>query len=146
MKRFDLAKEGSMYTLGSEEWLQAFADAINNSPGYAEAAKTWEGDFYIIIDAGEGVDEEIVMYLDLWHGKCREAFIASDRSVKAPEFVISASESNWRKVVDKQLDPIQGMMTRQLKLKGNMVKIMKAVKAAKELVDCVTRVPTKFHI
>jgi len=134
-----------MYTLGSEKWVQAFAQAINNSPGYAAAAETWEGDFYIIIEAGGAVEEEIVMYLDLWHGKCREAFVAADRSVKDPEFVISAPESSWRKVIAKKLDPIQGMMTRQLKLQGNMVKIMKAVKAAKELVNCVTQVPTQFH-
>jgi len=36
-------------------------------------------------------------------------------------------------------------MTRQLKLKGDMIKIMKAVKAAKELVECTTQVPTEFH-
>jgi putative sterol carrier protein len=36
------------------------------------------------------------------------------------------------------------MMTGQLKLKGNMVKIMKAPKAAAELVNCCTLVPTEF--
>ena len=41
-----------MYLLGSEEWLKALAEAINNSPAYAKAAKTWEGDFYFIIDPG----------------------------------------------------------------------------------------------
>jgi putative sterol carrier protein len=134
-----------MYLLGSEDWLKSWVEAINSSPAYAEAARTWEGDFYIIIDAGDGVEEEIILYVDLWHGKCRGAFVAPDRSAKDPEFVISAPEPAWRKVIAKKLDPIQGMMTRQLKLKGNMVKIMKAVKAAKELVECVTQVPTQFH-
>jgi putative sterol carrier protein len=134
-----------MYLLGSEGWVKALAEAINNSSAYAEAAKTWEGDFYFIVDAGEGVEEEIIMYLDLWHGKCREAFVATDPSVKDPEFVINAPESGWRKVIAKELDPIQGLMTRRLKLKGNMVKIMKAVKAAKELVECATQVPTQYH-
>jgi putative sterol carrier protein len=36
------------------------------------------------------------------------------------------------------------MVTRQLKLKGNMLKIMKAPKAATELVLCATRVPTDW--
>ncbi|MBM4430481.1 MAG: hypothetical protein FJ026_09080 [Chloroflexi bacterium] len=134
-----------MYEFGSEEWVKAFAEAINASGAYAEAAKTWEGDFYLIVDLGGSVDKEIIIYLDLWHGKCREAFATDDRSVKSPAFVINAPESVWRKVAEKKLDPIQGMMTRQLKLKGDMVKIMKAVKAAKELVECVTKVPTKFH-
>jgi putative sterol carrier protein len=50
----------------------------------------------------------------------------------------------WRKVIQKQLDPIQGLLTRQLKLKGNMAMIMRNVKAAQELVECCTRVPTEW--
>ena len=134
-----------MYEFGSEEWLKAFEEAINNSQAYADAAKTWEGDFYFIVDPGGSVEEEIVMYVDLWHGRCRGSARVADRSAKEPAFVINASEGVWRKVIEKKLDPIQGLMTRQLKLKGDMIKIMKAVKAAKELVECTTQVPTEFH-
>jgi len=134
-----------MYEFGSDEWLNAFQEAINSSPAYADAAKTWEGDFYFVIDAGGAIDKEIVMYVDLWHGRCRGVCRAADRSAKNPGFVINAPESVWRKVIEKKLDAIQGLMTRQLKLKGDMIKIMKAVKAAKELVECTTKVPTRFH-
>jgi putative sterol carrier protein len=48
-------------------------------------------------------------------------------------------------VLAGKLDPVQGMVTRQLKLDGNLVKIMKNVKAAQELVRCATRVPTTFE-
>jgi putative sterol carrier protein len=58
--------------------------------------------------------------------------------------VIEATFPIWRKVVDKKLDPIQGMVTRQLKLKGNMLKIMKAPKAATELVAAATRIDTEW--
>ena len=133
-----------MIKFGTEEWVQALKDAINTSEGYAEAAKTWEGDFYFIVDPGGPVAEEMVMYVDLWHGKCREACLCKDRNAKKPAFVINAGLPAWRKVIDKKLDPIQGMMTRQLKLQGDMVKVMKAVKASKELVECTTRVPTEF--
>lgn len=133
-----------MIKFATEEWVQALKEAINASEGYAEAAKTWEGDFYFIVDPGGPIEKEIIMYVDLWHGKCREAYLVADRSAKSPAFVINAPLSVWRKVIDKKLDPIQGMMTRQLKLQGDMVKIMKAVKAAKELVECTTRVPTEF--
>lgn len=133
-----------MFEFASEEWVQALKQAINSSPAYAEAAKTWEGDFYFVVEPGGPFPHETVMYMDLWHGECREAQICPDRSVKKPAFVISASLPVWRKVIEKRLDPIQGMMTRQLKLQGDMVKIMKAVKASKELVECTTRVPTHF--
>lgn len=133
-----------MFKFASEEWVQALKQTINSSPAYAEAAKTWEGDFYFIVEPGGPVSQELVMYMDLWHGECREAQTYPDRTSKEPAFIISASLPVWRKVIDKKLDPIQGMMTRQIKLQGDMVKIMKAVKAAKELVECTTRVPTQF--
>ena len=44
----------------------------------------------------------------------------------------------------KQVDPIQALITRQLKLKGNMAKVLRAVKAAQELVNSATRVETEF--
>ena len=133
-----------MYKFASEEWVQALKDVINTSGAYAEAAKTWEGDFFFIVEPGGPVSQEMVMYMDLWHGACRDACTLADRGAKQPAFVISAPITVWRKIIDKKLDPIQGMMTRQVKLQGDMVKIMKAVKAAKELVECTTRVPTQF--
>ena len=84
------------------------------------------------------------MYIDLWHGEARSAGKVSDKSSKSPEFVISAPVATWRRVIEKKLDPIQALMTRKLKLQGNMMKIMRAVKAAQELVECCTQVPTEF--
>ncbi len=133
-----------MYEFASDEWLQAFKDAVNHSKAYAEAAQTWEGDFLFVVDAGGPIAQPIAMYVDLWHGQCR----AAERVTGEPPptaFVINGPESSWRKVIEKRMDPIQALMTRQLKLQGDMIKIMKAVKAAKELVECTTHVPTVFH-
>ena len=133
-----------MAVFASTEWLQAFHDAINASKQYEDAAKTWEGDFYFIVEPQGTQMKPIYMYVDLWHGKSRKAFIAKSESEMQPEFVISAPTSVWKKVVEKKLDPIQGLITRQLKLKGNLAKIMRAVKAAQELVNCTTKVQTEF--
>jgi putative sterol carrier protein len=133
-----------MATFGSDEWVQAFQDAINSSKAYEDAAKNWEGDFYFVVEPSGSVKEPIYMYIDLWHGKSRKAFIAKDVAEMKPEFVITAPINTWRKVIEKKLDPIQGLVTRQLKLQGNIGKIMRAVKAAQELVNCTTRVATEF--
>ena len=69
--------------------------------------------------------------------------VASEED-KSPEFVIRAPVSTWRRVIEKKLDPIQGMITGQLKLNGTMSKIMRFPKAASELVNCATKVPTDF--
>ena len=82
--------------------------------------------------------------MDLWHGQCRDAVYTTDASFKEPEFKITAKHDQWVKVLQGKLDPIQGMMTRQLKLDGNLIKIMQNVKAAQELVGCATQVDSEF--
>ena len=57
---------------------------------------------------------------------------------------MTAPLSVWEKVVTKKLDVIQGLLTRQIKLKGNMAMIMRNVKAAQELVECCTHIETEF--
>lgn len=130
----------------SDEWVKALETELNNSPAYADAGKNWEGDFYFQIDPDKdgGPTEPVYLYMDLWHGKCREAYVVSDKSQKSPAFVMSGTYSKWKRVVTAQLDPIQGLMTGQLKLKGNMVMVMKNVKAAQEMVKACTRVDAEF--
>ena len=128
----------------SSEWLQALMQDINKSLSYQESAKSWEGDFYFIIEPGASLPEQAVLYMDLWHGKCRQAFILTEPDGLNPAFVISGSMDSWKKVMTKKLDPMQAMMTGKLKLTGNMAIIMRNVRAAKELVESCTRVPTLF--
>jgi len=128
----------------SDAWVKALMEELNKSAAYAEAAKTWEGDFYFVIEPGGSLTKATLLYMDLWHGKCREAFEVTDESAKNPVFRMSAPPTTWKKVLTKKLDPIQGLMTGQLKLKGNMAMVMKSVKAAKELVEASTRVETEF--
>lgn len=123
----------------SQEWADAMKQEVNSSEAYADAAKSWEGDFYFVIS-----DSDQLIYMDLWHGECREATYTTDSAARNPEFRIAAKKEQWDKVLQGKLDPIQGMMTRQLKLEGNLMKIMQNVKAAQELVRCATRVETEL--
>lgn len=134
------------YAFPTDAWVKALMEDLNSSAAYAESAKNWEGDFYFVVEPGGTMDRPVMLYMDLWHGKCREAFEVTDESAKSPVFRMSGPVATWKKVLTKKLDPIQGLVTGQLKLKGNMAMIMKNVKAAKELVESCTRVPTDFPI
>ena len=132
------------YRFPSEEWLQALKDEINNSEAYRNAAATWEGDFNFVIEPGSGFPEPAVLYIDLWHCEARSVSMVASESEKNPEFIIRAPIGTWQRVIEKKLDAIQGLITGQLKLKGTLSKIMRAPKAAAELVNCATQVPTEF--
>ncbi|MEM2589594.1 MAG: SCP2 sterol-binding domain-containing protein, partial [Candidatus Bathyarchaeia archaeon] len=109
----------------SEEWIKAYKEELNKNEAYAEAAKDWEGDFLFIVTPDEGLDKEMVFYVDLWHGKCRDAYMVPSREAKTAEFVYEGPYSNWKKLIMGQLDPIQSLLMRKFKLKGNMAKIMR---------------------
>lgn len=128
----------------SEEWIKAYKEELNKNEAYAEAAKDWEGDFLFIVTPDEGLDKEMVFYVDLWHGKCRDAYLVPSREAKTAEFVYEGPYSNWKKLIMGQLDPIQALLMRKFKLKGNMAKIMRYTKAASELVKTASKVPTEF--
>ena len=132
------------YQFATEEWVKALQEELNTRDAYREAAKKWEVDFYFIVEKGPEIEEDSYLYLDLWHGVARQAYLQVDPGSLETAFELSAPLDTWKGVLNKKIDPIRGIMTRQLKLKGNMMKIMKAPKAATELVESAARVDTTW--
>jgi len=128
----------------SGEWIKELSRHLNDSEVYEKSAQDWEGDFTFIVEPDDAYPETAYLYLDLYHGKSPSAAQLGSLDEKPAAYVLSAPFSAWRKVIEGELDPIQGMMTRKLKLKGNMMKIMRYPKAAKEIVSCCALVPTDF--
>jgi putative sterol carrier protein len=132
------------YLFPSAEWFEQLKNEINRSEAYASSGKTWEGDFYFIIQPWGGRQEPFTVYLDLWHGKCRAVYEVTGPEAKKPEFVITGALETFRQIFTHKLDPIQALMTRKLALQGNMGKIMKAVKATLDLVNCCSLIDTRY--
>jgi len=129
----------------SKEWIEEYMNIINNSPSYKEAAKSWEGDFLFIIEPEGPLDKKIIYYLDLWHGDCREVnFFEDGHELPETEFQYIGTYSNWLDVIHGKLDPIKGILMRKFKLIGNKAKVMRATKAAKELVLAAQKIETEF--
>ena len=151
-----------MPKFASNEWAKAFCKEVNANKNYKEAASWWEGDFIFVIEPSGKLDHEIKMFVGLLHGDCTgaktlktgEQFdILPPNSPPRPlkegekvgvEFVFSGNYDNWVKVLKKELDPIQGLMAGKFKLVGNMAKVMRATKAAQELVNSTTKVETEY--
>lgn len=133
----------------SEEWLEEFVEKINTSAEYADAAATWEGDLVFVYEKepDKGVDEDVYAWLDLWHGKCRDAARLDgpdDPRAASAKFTITAPYSRWKSVLKKELDPVKGMMQGKIKVKGDLPTIVRYVKASNVLVDLTTTVDTQF--
>jgi putative sterol carrier protein len=128
----------------SDEWIKALSKELNASDAYEKSAKDWEGDFIFVVEPDDAYANTDYLYLGLYHGKSPDAAMIDSPDAREAEFVLSAPYTNWRKVIEGEMDPIQGMMTRKLKVQGNMMKIMRYPKAAKEIVSCCALIPTDF--
>ena len=128
----------------SDEWIKELSSKLNESESYEKSARDWEGDFTFVVKPDDAYDGTAYLFLGLYHGKSPDAAQLSSFDEKPAAYVLSAPFSAWRKVIEGKLDPIQGMMTKKLKLQGNMMKIMRYPKAAKEIVSCCALVPTNF--
>ncbi len=133
----------------SPEWANAYKDALNASPAYAEAGKDWTHGVVAMVvksDPALGLPEDLALWLDVHGGKCRDIKLIPAPEAQAAAFVIEASYARWKQVIKKEIDPIKGMMQNKLKLtKGHMPTIVKYVNSSRELVETTSRVETKFR-
>jgi putative sterol carrier protein len=134
------------YLFPSKEWLQAFKDKLNTDKDYARIARKWEGDFVFQIDADGPLKETWYFYLDLWHGTCREAFIAGEEQLKDldPAYTLIAPYGNFIRVLAGTLDPMQAMITRKLKVKGSMAYMMRNVPTVMDFVRCAKEIDSEI--
>jgi putative sterol carrier protein len=130
----------------SDEWLTQYRDLINGSSEYRESAEDWEGDvaFFLEAEPDRGVPQDLVAWLDLWHGECRGARMITAEEGETSAYGIRAPYSRWREVVLGDLEPVKAMVQGKLKLRGDLANIVRHVRAAKELVHLTTLVPTEF--
>jgi putative sterol carrier protein len=130
---------------GTEDWIKAYLVKLNNNKDYAEAAATWEGDFIFIVEPEGNLDHELRFYVDLWHGVARGGRALKPGEQQKAEFEFAGKWGNYEKLIDGKLDPLKGLAMGKFKLKGNMGKVMRAVKASQQMVATILMVDTEKY-
>ncbi len=127
-------------------WLAEYVEKVNASTDYAAAAATWEGDISFVIEAepDKRVPEDVWLWMDLWHGTCREGEVVTHDRGALARYVIRAPYTRWKEVLRRELEPVKGMMQGKLKLLGDLPTIIRYVRAATELVNIAGTVETVF--
>jgi len=129
----------------SEEWLKGLEIKLNSDPRYGAIARNWEGDLFFFIEPSDNLKEQLTLYLDLWHGKCRKAEYQPQReSYPNPTFTLTATYENITAVLAGNLNAITAMMTFKLKVKGSMSYMMRNVPTVLDFVRCAQEVTEKI--
>lgn len=133
-----------MVLFPSDQWIKIFKQELNKNKLYQEVAKTWEGDFLFVITPDDELKKEVVFYVDLWHGKCRDAYLV--KGEKKAAFIFKGPYSNWKKVINKELDPIRGLIRGMFTVEGDSKVILDQTRAAQELVNTASKIPVVFEV
>ena len=129
-----------MHRFPSEDWTQAYKNAVNHNPAYRRAGKPWTfGSVAIIVqcDLSLGLRQDTGVILDVHEGACRGArFIEGIASTEEAAFVIVGSYQRWKDVIEGKLK-----LT-----KGHLPTLIRFVEPSRQLVASACRVPTEFLV
>jgi putative sterol carrier protein len=126
------------------EWLQTLIDKLNADERYAQIARNWEGDLAFVIDPGGALTAETMFYLDLWHGKCRDAYMIDGTQQIKPVFTLKAPYENYVRLLKGEIEPMQALLTRKISVQGNMAILMRSVPTILDFVRCCREITDSF--
>jgi putative sterol carrier protein len=125
----------------SAEWASAFQKALNGNAAYADAARAWVGDILLRVLPANASEPAPGVLLDLANGSCRAATYYPDAREVASEFVYEGRPEDWQRLMRHELDPVKAILDGTFRAHGNLAKLMRFTRAAKELVETASNVP-----
>ena len=128
----------------SPDWLAALKDKLNVDDRYAQVARNWEGDMLFQIDPGDILPQPARYYLDLWHGKCRDAYVLEENAPVKPAFALKAPYANYVRLLKGELEPMSALLTRKISVQGNMAVLMRSVPTVLDFVRCCREVTDSY--
>lgn len=126
------------------EWIQALNAKLNSDEKYAHVARNWEGDMLFQVDSGGALATQVQFYLDLWHGKCRDAFVVDGSREIKPVFTLKGPYDNYMRLLKGEMEPMQALLTRKIGVQGNMAVLMRSVPTVLDFVRCCREVTDSF--
>jgi len=128
----------------ASDWLPTLKEKLNTDDQYAEIARNWEGDMVCQIDPGGPLESAVIFYLDLWHGKCRDAYEIENVEEIKPALLLIAPYENFKKIISGETEVIQALLTRKISVKGNMALLMRNVPTVLDFVRCCREITDSY--
>ena len=124
----------------TDPWARGWARELNSSQAYQEAASDWHGSICFRVRDRDPQRERCV-FLDLEEGICRDARVATLEDRESADYVLSARERVWMRVVEGRTDPLVALMTGLIRFeRGRWMDFAQHTDAAKELMRAAQRI------
>lgn len=111
--------------LGTVEFYEAMADALNNDPVWAAKGKNIDFDMAYKYEAP--IEGQFFVSFD--QGKVVSVRNASQEDLDGADFLISGSSDVWRGCFDGSINPTVAMTRGKLRVRGKMAQMLKNMPA-----------------
>lgn len=120
------------------------------SEDYAEDGAEWgvdfDGSFLFEIQPDDVYDgDPIYLYLDLYDGNCRDTSVLSDADEVDQGFALRAGYSDWKALINGELNPIEAILSGPFELEGDRIKVMQWSSAGVTMTELAAEVDTEFE-
>ncbi len=130
----------------SEGWIKEYCTKLSSSPEYNRLGQGWQDSIQFKIIDIESTNKNTgfrSFILNLRNGRCEGYHLVMEDSDEAP-FVLNSTYSNWQRILEGKVNPTQAMLSGILKVKGDMMLLMKYAAAATEMVKTAEGIDTEF--
>jgi putative sterol carrier protein len=134
---------GDRLELGSDEYLAKFKEKINADEEYEKLAKTVDDSYTLVLqeEPEMGVNQTIIVGFEIKEGKMTDLWTGE----RDTSFVLSARYRVWVDILLGKIGANRAFITRKLKIKGNMPRLLKTAKGTDRMVQLLREMPTTFH-
>lgn len=132
----------------SRAWVEAAVALVNADAESVAAGRGWTGDFGIVIEAESG---KLAAHFTVW-AKPTEGRIAEFRVLPDPDdldefepaYRIRAPYSIWKGLLLEQVDPVQAILKRTLRVEGDVQPILERMRYKGIAARVLGRIDTRF--
>lgn len=153
----------------SEEWIEEYGNRVDSDAEYGDLSEGWgvdyNGDFLFVVtdmpiddlnedempdDLKRQLDEYVsedhtgYSFIQLEDGDCPGATLVADPDSVDFGFELVGPYENWKKLIKGEINPIQGIMSGQFELNGDMQKVMQYSDAAQRLAEISSEIDSEF--
>jgi len=128
---------------GSKEYLKEIMKRSNADEKYLELTKGENTSYTFIIQAEpqKGVEKDIVLGYTVEDGVTTDIWLGERKT----EFTISGKYGVWVNILTGKTGVTKAFLTRKLKVRGNLMKILKLSGATERWLEILRTIPTEFH-
>jgi hypothetical protein len=132
----------------SQDWCDAWKEAINADPAIQKTGRNWgvdfNGNWLFIVTPGGGLEEPAYVFLEAAAGKCADARMLADPADQDPGFTVTGSYADFKSVVKGEQDFLALVVKGTFKLQGDMGKIMRFARFIRAVANSISSFESEY--